>query len=244
MVGLLQAIQNLTRIYIYPIPYEEQTFGKASAYFPVVGLLIGGITSLVAIALSQVLSAQVVAAMIVVLQFVLTGGMHLDGYMDTVDGLLSGRERERKLEIMKDSRVGAFGVVGTIMLVLLKYTMITDIPIAWWFVFILMGVVSRWAMVYSFFYFPYGRKQGLGRAYHDYTGVTQLAIATGGTLVLAWLSWQVRGLVIVAVVGLITHFIGYRVTKSIGGLTGDVYGFISEVSEVVVLFAVLLLAQI
>lgn len=244
MLGFVQALQNLTRIYVYPVPYEEETFGKSSVYFPLVGLLIGSITYLVAVMFIQVFSKQVVAAIVVALQFVLTGGMHLDGFMDSIDGLLSGRARDRKLEIMRDSRVGAFGVIGVVMLVLLKFTMLTEVPLSWWFVFIFMGVISRWALVYSFYSFPYARKQGMGLAYHNYTGTTQLAIASIITLAVTWLGWQGRGIALLGVVGLITHLIGRKVTKSIGGLTGDVYGFISEFNEVVVLFLVLLFAKI
>lgn len=244
MLGFIQAMQSLTRIYIYPVPFEEKGYGRSTAYFPAVGLLIGVIFYLAYYGLSQILSHQTVAAVLLVGQFVIIGGMHLDGFMDTLDGLLSGRERERKLEIMKDSRVGAFGVIGLVLLLLLKFTLLAEISPTYWFAFLFMGVFSRWSQVYAIRIFPYLRKQGLGRVYKDYTGLWQLAVATIFTVVVAWVGWQAKGLAVLAISWLLTHLIGRRITASIGGLTGDIYGFISELNEVLALFLVLLLAKI
>lgn len=74
------------------------------------------------------LPSQLQAALLIVLMVVLTGGIHLDGFMDTIDGLFSGREREKCLEIMRDSRVGAFGVIGAICLLLFKFSLLANIP--------------------------------------------------------------------------------------------------------------------
>ena len=101
---------------------------------------------------------------LVIAEFLITGGLHADGLMDTSDGLFSGRERDRKLEIMKDSRIGSFGVVAFVFVTLLKWQLLTAIPTAEFIpmALIMMPLMSRWSLVLSIRSYPYAREQGDG----------------------------------------------------------------------------------
>ena len=101
---------------------------------------------------------------LVIAEFLITGGLHADGLMDTSDGLFSGRERDRKLEIMKDSRIGSFGVVAFVFVTLLKWQLLTAIPTAEFIpmALIMMPLMSRWSLVLSIRSYPYAREQGMG----------------------------------------------------------------------------------
>ncbi|MDA8234801.1 MAG: adenosylcobinamide-GDP ribazoletransferase [Clostridia bacterium] len=236
LTRLLMALQNITRIYIYPVKFDEVKFGQASAFFPLVGLIIGAALYSIYHVSAKVFPMEVVAALVVVGQIFITGGMHLDGWMDSMDGLFSGRSRERKLEIMRDSRVGANGVIGLVALLLLKYTLLLHLPVDPLTALLLMGVVSRWAMVYTFRFFPYARSEGMGRAYKAYTGWREFLVATATVVVAVYLVAQVQGLILLGLICLLTHFIARQVTHTIGGMTGDTYGATSEGMEVATLF--------
>ncbi len=118
---LVAALQFLTRLPL-PVrfPESDAIYRRSTVFYPAAGLLIGMLAAGAAYGLSAVFPLYVVAALALGLWVFLTGGLHLDGFMDTADGLLSYRPRERMLEIMKDSRVGAMGVIACVLLLLMK----------------------------------------------------------------------------------------------------------------------------
>jgi adenosylcobinamide-GDP ribazoletransferase len=233
----LFALQHLTRIYIKDIPFNEKDLGRSVMFFPLVGLLLGGILSAALYLSSMVFPPPATAAILVVLMVIMTGGLHLDGFMDTMDGVLSGRSRERKLEIMRDSRVGAFGALGAACLVLLKFSLILSVPGDLLpRLLILMPVISRWSMAYAVANFPYARPEGLGMLHVKYTGRTELAVATVTALALAAGAGGPAGLVLFVLAGLLTHLLCRKLAGQLGGLTGDTYGAANEIMEVAVLF--------
>ena len=104
-------------------------FGRSTRYFPLVGVVLGLICAFLALVLMVIMGSHLytVRTILTLLPLLLTGGLHCDGFMDTVDGLFSGRDRERMLEIMKDSRTGSFGVVAFCSLLLLDWSLILDL---------------------------------------------------------------------------------------------------------------------
>ncbi|MFA7467427.1 MAG: adenosylcobinamide-GDP ribazoletransferase, partial [Desulfotomaculaceae bacterium] len=124
MKSFFFALQHLTRIRLYQGAFDDRAFGRSPVFFPAVGLLLGLLLWLAKVFFDLVFPDPLVAALLVVTMAVLTGGIHLDGFMDTMDGVLSGRPREKKLEIMRDSRVGSHGVVAGIIIVLAKLTLL------------------------------------------------------------------------------------------------------------------------
>ncbi len=233
------ALQHLTRINLYKGEFDEMAFGRASVFFPIVGLLLGALLLLAQQLLTYIFPVPLVAALLVVLMVVMTGGMHLDGFMDTVDGVFSGRSRERKLEIMRDSRVGAFGVLGLVCLILLKYNAFFTLtaPLIYQTI-LLAALISRWSMVYAIACFPYARREGLGTLYNSYTGKRELIWATGSTIILAALVAWAAGLILLLAAWGWVHFVGSKLTGELGGLTGDIYGAAAETTELLIYMAV------
>ncbi|TYO97842.1 adenosylcobinamide-GDP ribazoletransferase [Desulfallas thermosapovorans] len=233
------ALQHLTRINIYKGDFDEAAFGRAAVYFPLVGLLLGVLLALAQMLFSYFFSEPLVAGLLVVLMVIMTGGMHLDGFMDTVDGVFSGRPRDKKLEIMRDSRVGAFGVLALVCLLLLKYNVFLTVSSPLIYQSILLAVIlSRWSMVYAIACFPYARREGLGTLYNRYTGRRELLWATTGTAIMVVIIAWMAGLILLLTAWGWVHLMGSRLTGDLGGLTGDIYGATAETTELFIYLAV------
>lgn len=220
---------------ILPLRYPEgRAPGAAFAYFPLVGLLIGGALWLVA--LLPWPTTAVAAFAVLLLWVILTGGLHLDGFGDACDGLLATVSPERRLEIMKDPRTGSWAVVGAVLLLLGKWVFLQSVHPA-----SLMAppVVARWAMGLAVYCFPYARPAGLGAYFRQGLGRRELMIAmliTGVVVVaLAWLV-HMRILALLFVPLLTTFVFGRWAAHRLGGgLTGDIYGAVCELTELVCL---------
>jgi adenosylcobinamide-GDP ribazoletransferase len=224
------AFSFLTAIPAHADPRERKP-GWIFSYFPLVGLLIGGILFLGADL--RAFPHDLNAFMLLFIWVALTGGLHLDGFADSCDGLLATTTPERRLEIMKDPRAGSWAVVGLIILLLGKWLALREIS---GMMLILAPVMGRWAMVLAASIFPYARgtsgvgghyRQGLGRV--QVTIASIVALGTGAAY-----GWPVALVMILplAVTGIIGRWASPRLG---GGLTGDVYGAICEVTELVVL---------
>ena len=207
-----------------------------SAYFPFVGFLLATLLYLVQLLFGLLLPRLAQAAILVVALVVLTGGLHLDGLMDTCDGLFGGRTRERRLEILRDSRVGSFGVLGGVCMLLLKFALFASLqPRVLSLAFFIVLPCSRWTMVLVLRTFPSARPEGLGATFRQSVTLLKLIIAAITALVLAFIVGHGVGVLLWCVVSCIALLIGTWATRLIGGLTGDIYGAIAECSEVVAL---------
>ena len=223
---------------------KSPTQGEISAsraFFPLVGLLLGLLLVGLERGASEIFSPFLTAAMLLAVLAIVTRALHLDGFMDVCDGLFGGYTPERRLEIMRDSHVGAFAVVGAVALLLLKYgalvsLLTSPIPGKEW-VLLLFPTLSRWCMVVALSAFPYVRSQGLGSPYHQGTA----HLATGGAAVVAIavavLAGGVGGAILWVGISVLAWLLGWCMARMLGGLTGDSYGAINETSEVVLLMA-------
>jgi adenosylcobinamide-GDP ribazoletransferase len=242
-IALLAAFQFLT---IAPPlihrPFTKQEISGAVSFFPVVGAMLGVILALVDALLAFIAPPTARSALTLTTWVLLTGALHLDGFLDSCDGLLGGGTPDKRLEIMRDERVGAYALAGGILLLLLKFSALLSLT-QHWEALVLAPTLGRWGMSLAIFAFPYARPDGLGRSMKDGTGWLQIMIATLLTLVTAWYIGQFTGLVLVILAG-VTLWIGARFTlRRIPGLTGDVYGALNEVIELVVLLALVVLAS-
>ncbi len=209
--------------------------GRSTAYFPVVGLIIGGILAGLNWLLLNILPPGVVNALLIVALVILTGAMHLDGLADTCDGMAGHKTVEERWQVMHDSRTGAFGVVGIALLLLVKYVSLNNIPTELMTAVLLFTpVVSRWAMVYAIFVYPYARPEGLGTAYKNATRWPQFTIATVITLAAAaalFPLFSYLGLLLIPGIWILAVLMSQYFKYKFAGLTGDTYGAINEVSE-------------
>jgi adenosylcobinamide-GDP ribazoletransferase len=219
---------------------SEQDLARSVVYFPLVGLVIGLLLMAVAQWLSPVLAPEPLAIILLLLSVLLTGGLHLDGLADLCDGLAAGGDRERILSVMKDSHVGAFGVMGLVIVLLFKYSLFLEVIRQGAFrAFLVMGVLSRWAMVMAAFSGRYVREEGTAR---PFIGQIRWPWFIGSTVITVgsvWMIFKGPGLVVLLSVFLVVLLFLYYLQLKIGGLTGDALGALNEVIEVLVLLFIL-----
>lgn len=219
--------------------------GRATAFFPLVGLVIGGILAGLNWLLGLILPMPVVNVLLIVALVIVTGALHLDGFADTCDGIAGHKPVEERWQVMRDSRTGAFGVVGIALLLLTKYVALDNVPPDLMTPALLfMPVVSRWAMVYAIFAYHYARPAGLGTAYKAATRWPQFAVATIFTLAIAaalFPLFSVTGFLLIAGVWIITTALAFYFKYKFAGLTGDTYGAINETAEVMTLLFVVII---
>lgn len=244
MNDFFTGLQFLTRIQLRrQSEWSAESFGRSVRYFPLVGLIIGAVLAAIYHVAATVLPVHVVAALLIAAEIIVTGALHCDGYMDTADGIFSGRSRERILEIMKDSRVGANGVVAFGILMLLKWTLYIDLPASLLPAALLVSpVIGRFCMVLGITAFPYARPDGIGKAFAQHAGKDTLFIAAVITFALAAFIGKTAVAGLLAAIVFTLLFARY-ITNILGGLTGDVYGAVTEIAQVVVLLTLLVLRE-
>ncbi len=232
-MSLLAAVALLTVIPIR-VTGGPEVVGRGSAWYPLVGALLGGFLWAAYLAMRLVLPPLPARALVLVLLAIVTGGIHLDGLADTVDGLTGGRGKEA-LAIMRDPHVGALGAVAVALLLVCKLAFLASLDeVAVGRVLVVMAAVGRWAPVFAAFRYPYAREAGTGKAVADHARGGQLLLATvlaaASALVLGW-----RGLLLFAAGAVATVALSAYLARRIGGHTGDTYGFLVEVVEGIVL---------
>lgn len=235
--AVLCAISFLTRI---PVPgagtLSPRAAGLSVAFFPAVGLLLGCASAGAAWVLFERLALPVHpvwALVLVVLQALLTGALHLDGLSDVVDGLGGGRgDRTRALEIMKDPRVGAFGVVALILVLIGKVLVMNEALRGSGRLALLLAypVAARFAAALLVVFVPCARSTGMAHAFHqEARGFSALvaALVTGGLL---WAQGWTTALPSAGALG-IGLAVGLYIAARLRGLTGDGYGAAIELAE-------------
>jgi len=246
MWGLIEALGLLT---IAPVPSRATSdalaLRRSLPFFPAVGLVLGLGAGGAYWVGARVWAPIAGCALAIVFSAAVTGNLHLDGLADTADGVFGGSSREHRLLIMRDSRVGTHGVVAVVSALLLKLLFLWAVPpqarVA---ALVLSAAVGRYSAVYAATLYPYARPgPGTGRAFAEQALPRDLAWAS--TVVLA-ASFALLGLVGAAslVGGILTTAIAAGfINKRLGGMTGDTYGALVEVSEIAVLAAVSALAR-
>jgi adenosylcobinamide-GDP ribazoletransferase len=228
------AVQFLTRLPVSrTLNSSESDIGKSAAFFPLVGFIVGGGTALVVVALQKILpaSASVLCAMI--FAAFLTNGFHEDGLADSFDGFGGGWTKDRVLEIMRDSRIGTYGTLALIFLILGKITFLSTLPPGQiWRWFIVGHTAARWTTLPLCVWLPYARAEGQGKLVAKQVGVLEVIIGTLTLLVVfVILPWQ-AALAGFLVTSLITLFSGLYYRARIQGITGDCLGATNQLTEI------------
>ncbi|KPV56855.1 cobalamin biosynthesis protein CobS [Paenibacillus sp. A3] len=261
------AFQFLTRL---PVPvkldYHDALFRRSVVFYPLVGLVLGLIAAAVGLLLTSLLPPLPAAALLLGIWVLLTGALHLDGLMDTADGILSHRSRERMLEIMKDSRVGAMGVIAAVLVLLLKWSLLTELlPAAvtgsqgkLWLLLALVPLWTRWYMVVAIACWPYARQagsgmggffRGVGAGHAAGSGLVALLLslcvvaageAFGGLTLPFWHMVGIVGILLAVTIGA-GVLMSVSIHRKLGGLTGDTYGAMNELLEAALLLVLVLI---
>ena len=198
----------------------------------IIGLILAGLNWL----LGLFLPSTVVNALLIVCLVLLSGALHLDGFIDTCDGIAGHKTPKQRWQVMRDSRTGGFGIVGACCLLLVKYISLNSVPeTSLMATLVLMPVIGRWAMVYAIFAYPYARPSGLGKIFKQEASWQRFTMATLIALVVAIFLFQLAGLAIMVGIWVIVVAMAAYLKRKFSGLTGDTYGAINEVAEVCVL---------
>ncbi len=241
--SFLTAFRFLT---IFPCSWKSEDDGeyfvKALYYFPFIGLIIGLFVALVLSLLTIVTPQIIIAAVALPLLGFVSGFLHLDGLADSFDGLFSSRNKERSLEIMRDSNVGAMGLCGVLFVMLIKFASLTAIPQEYFLkTIILIPIAGRCSTVLAMALQKYARKEGgLGQLFYSESCKKAALISTlflffTGSLLLSFFTALI---ITVSMIIMVSSF-GWFCKKKIGGATGDTLGATCELTE---MFTALVLA--
>jgi adenosylcobinamide-GDP ribazoletransferase len=216
-----------------PSDWSAGDSGRAAVWYPLVGLVVGALTWLTWKGAIFVFSPLIAGVITLVVSVALTGGLHLDGLADCCDGLFASVAPERRLEIMKDPHVGAFGVIGLILILFLKAAALTSLNADTSLGLLLAASLARWCILPAGL-LPLARPSGMGSDFAAGFQRSFMIWAAILPLILAILLGA-RG-ILASVAGLGAAALVLWLAKSrIGGVTGDVFGMVVEIVEVVVL---------
>lgn len=260
MKDLILLFKFMTRL---PIPlnpeFDSKELGKSMKFFPVVGIVIGAILYLTYfIGAKFIMSSYLLAAIVVTVEVILTGALHLDGLADTFDGIFSYRSKQKMLEIMKDSRLGTNGGIALVLYFALKIFLIAGIndmnlgvigniigvKNSVGAVLLVSPVLARINPVLNCTVSPYARSSGSAKEFVDNTDKTGLLTACAIGLIFSTVMGAgilkvlnpLHILNITAIVMALGLYFAKLMERKIGGITGDTLGAILELSEVMILF--------
>jgi adenosylcobinamide-GDP ribazoletransferase len=228
----------------YPTPHD---LAKSMAWFPCVGLVLGGILAVSDLLLTLVFPPSVVNVLLMVLLVGLTGGLHLDGLADTVDGLAGGGTATDRLAIMRDARIGALGATALVLALVLRYAGLMTLPqpdrLA---LLTCLPAAGRWALVVGAFGMPSARKDGgLAQPFLEQLSFRECLGATMVLLVALGLSLgPLRALVACLIVGSVARGVSWMAHRVLGGVTGDTLGASGELAELVFLITAPVVANL
>jgi len=233
----LIALQFLT---IIPIPGDtrcaQDDLGRATALFPLVGVTIGGMLLLDYTLLSNFFGISLVAALVVTSLAVITGALHLDGLADVCDAVAARGDREHFLAVMKDSNTGAVGAVSVALALLLKWQALASVPAVLAIPAILLfPVISRGAQLCVIAGAPHARNNGLGNLFVSSMGKKEISIGVVFCIILIALIEPLRGTIALVTSIFMAYCVRLYFKKRLGGITGDIIGFVNELSEILTL---------
>ncbi|MTK12559.1 MAG: adenosylcobinamide-GDP ribazoletransferase [Clostridiaceae bacterium] len=244
--NFLLMIQFLTRIPVnVSLPCEKDNFRKASIFFPVIGLVVGGIQWVVYKLLVNIIPIDAVIIIILIVGVIVTGAIHIDGLGDTCDGFFAFKGSDRIIEIMKDSRIGTYACIAMVMDLLLKYTLFSFIVPKFSVAIIAAPMISRCSVLFLGFKGKTAKSTGTGNFFIGNVGIAQFIIGLVITLGVLALLMTPRYIVILLIAALILSFIfNLFCEKRIGGLTGDTLGANNELVELLTLILISIILKI
>lgn len=230
------AIRFFTRL---PVPgwvgHSAEALNQSARYFPAVGLLVGGIGALIYLGAALIWPQPVAVLLSMAATIYATGAFHEDGLADTVDGLGGGWEKLRILEIMKDSRVGSYGVVAMVLALLGKFLLLSSLePALIPFALLAGHALSRFCATVLLATMDYVREDLLSKAKPLATRLSPGAMLVALSFVVAALAFLPLEKVIFGVVlaALVTFWLAAKFKRWLGGYTGDCLGATQQLSEI------------
>ncbi len=235
---LLTALQFMTRLPIaVPGGHGDGDLGQAVRYFPVAGVLVGAAAGLVYFCGRELgVPALAAAGVAIATQLLLTGALHEDGLADCADGLGGGATRDRALEIMRDSRIGSYGALALSVSIVIRVAALAALSgMLGLLALIVAEAVGRFYIVLTVAWLPYARETGLASGVAGRAAGPTVLIAAGMTLILALALAQGPGLGALVAGFAAWAYTGHRLSRRLGGYTGDGLGCIQQVTSIAAL---------
>ncbi|MEW6733711.1 MAG: adenosylcobinamide-GDP ribazoletransferase [Acidobacteriota bacterium] len=244
--SLLIAVQFLTRLPVSgSLVASQEEIAKSVGFFPLIGIAIGSVGALLYTGLIQFLPVTTSVLLVLIYSALVTGGFHEDGLADSLDGLGGGWTKEDKLRIMRDSRIGTFGTLGLIFLILAKYNLLSMLE--WsrlWRWLIVAHAASRWTTIPLCIWLPYARKQGQGGLVARRIRWQEAVIATL-TLLIASLLLPYREILFALTITIgVVLISGFYYRRQLNGITGDCLGATNQLTEVALYFTSVVLSRV
>ena len=250
MSGIALLFRFMTRLPLgFDPEFDSDKLGKSMKFFPIVGIVIGLIIFLffLLFAKTVIYSPLVMVVLLLIVEVVLTGGLHLDGLADTFDGIFSYRSKQKMLDIMKDSRLGTNGGLVLILYFFLKASLLYELDVIAGLpsgvVLLLVPAMARLNSVVNCASAPYARATGMGKTFVDHTNGASVVIATIITTLFSAVVcyfFQIPYLIllVIPILMILGYIFAKLMTRKIGGITGDTLGAVVEISEVVAIFLI------
>jgi adenosylcobinamide-GDP ribazoletransferase len=232
------AFQFLTRIPMPARVFEVDSLSRATSFFPLVGLVIGGGAALLQKLLLHHLPRPIVALVVLVFLVLITGGFHEDGLADTADGFGGGWNRDQILVILKDSRIGSYGATALTLSLLARYLLLMELPAEHFAAYVISAhVVSRWSSLLLSYVLPPAREQdGQGARIAKLTTLSSLIIGSVFSLAVVVIALHWLSIAPLASMLIVTGLSGWVYYRKIGGVTGDCFGATNQLVEIAVYF--------
>jgi adenosylcobinamide-GDP ribazoletransferase len=244
LLDIALATALLTRLPV-PVPpdYAAARGAGAAWAYPLAGVPVAVAAGMLAFAgIHLGLPAATTAGLVIVVQVVLTGAMHEDGLADTADGLWGGWSRERRLEIMKDSRIGSYGVMALILSVGLRWSALSALGSAMLPTLFAVALISRATMIWTMAALQHARADGLSKSIGR-PGARSALVAAAMALALSMLAIGGTAFALLASAALAALGVGAIARVKIGGQTGDILGATQQVAEIAALATAAALVQ-
>lgn len=246
MTGFIEALQFLTVIHYKKDKgvTDSQKLRYAKIYFPLIGALLGLVLIVIYKFIAPIFPEPLLSLFLVLTLILLTGALHLDGLADACDALGGGKNKEEILNIMRDSHKGTFGVLGLIIVVLFKITLLSLItPFFKTFGLFLMTTLSRYSMNIALSFFPYARKEGKAKIFFEHRRIIEFLLPTLITVILLGLTLNPLSVFLLLLVIAFTLIMTLAIQGKIDGVTGDILGALCELNEIIVLLSIFILTK-
>jgi adenosylcobinamide-GDP ribazoletransferase len=236
--SFLIAMQFMTRLPVpRGIPYSPDALAKSAVFFPAIGLLVGSGGAALYLLLSPRVSRGVIVVLILIYLVTVTGGLHEDALGDAADGFGGGREKDRVLAIMRDSRLGSFGTIAITLGLLARFVFLANLAPGKFIGFLITGqVLGRWTALPLSFFLPSARDDEAGQGKLIAHSITAISFSAGTLLALAIVAVAIRTAALWAalIAAATAAASGFYYRRRIGGITGDCLGATTQLTEIAI----------
>ncbi|WP_368489890.1 adenosylcobinamide-GDP ribazoletransferase [Clostridium sp. BJN0013] len=229
-------LQLLTRIPINGNLFcNKENFRRGASFMPLVGVIVGGIQWITYKLCIGIFSLNISIVIVILMGIILTGALHIDGLGDMCDGFFAFKDKDKIIEVMKDSRIGTYACLAIITDILLKYSFFCFIVPSFSLVIVIVPVIARFSIVFIAFIGKPAKSTGSGNLFIGNIGRWELFLAAFITVITLFFLMNMNFIYVIMLIFaalLMSLLINVFCNRKIGGLTGDLFGANNEIIEI------------